>query len=129
MGECAWHYIPLLDFFLFQNRDEHDCTADHNHRCNRDYDPHKAAALRRNIVRHRGRENRLYLQYKRYRIFIKGCSKEDYDDFFRATGYIDQPQDSGAITSVFPVCDSDRCCKTYMDVPTTMLRWKTFLGR
>lgn len=63
------------------------------------------------------------------RIFIKGCSKEDYDDFFRATGYIDQPQDSGAITSVFPVCDSDKCCKTYMDVPTTMLRWKTFLGR
>ena len=47
-------------------------------------------------------------------LFIKGCSKEDYDDFFRATGYIDQPQDSGAITSVFPVCDSDKCCKYYM---------------
>ena len=66
MGECAWYCIPLLDSFPFQNRDEHDCTADHNHRCNRDYDPHKAAALRRNIVRHRGRENRLYLQYERY---------------------------------------------------------------
>lgn len=47
-------------------------------------------------------------------IFIKGCSKEDYDDFFRATGYIENTQETGAVTSVLPVCDSDECCKTYM---------------
>ena len=41
-----------------------------------------------------------------------GCSKKDYNDFFRATGYIDQPQDSEAFTSVLPVCDSDEFCKT-----------------
>ena len=44
-------------------------------------------------------------------IFIKGCSKEDYDDFFRATGYIENTQETGAVTSVLPVCDSDECCK------------------
>lgn len=46
-------------------------------------------------------------------IFIKGCSKEDYDDFFRATGYIENTQETGAVTSVLPVCDSDKCCKSY----------------
>ena len=46
-------------------------------------------------------------------IFIKGCSKEDYDDFFRATGYIENTQETGAVTSVLPVCDSEECCKTY----------------
>lgn len=46
-------------------------------------------------------------------IFIKGCSKEDYDDFFRATGYIANTQETGAVTSVLPVCDSDECCKSY----------------
>ena len=33
-------------------------------------------------------------------IFIKGCSKEDNDDFFRATGYKENPQETGAVTSV-----------------------------
>ena len=47
-------------------------------------------------------------------IFIKGCSKEDYDDFFRATGYIENTQENGAVTSVLPVCDSDECCEYYM---------------
>ena len=47
-------------------------------------------------------------------IFIKGCSKEDYDDFFRATGYIEQSQDTGAISSVLPMCDSDEYSKHYM---------------
>ena len=47
-------------------------------------------------------------------IFIKGCSKEDYDDFFRATGYIENTQETGAVTSVLPVCDSEECCKNYM---------------
>ena len=47
-------------------------------------------------------------------IFIKGCSKEDYDDFFRATGYIENTQETGTVTSVLPVCDSDECCKNYM---------------
>ena len=47
-------------------------------------------------------------------IFIKGCSKEDYDDFFRATGYIENTQETGAVTSVLPVCDSDECCKNYV---------------
>ena len=41
----------------------------------------------------------------------KGCSKEDYDDFFRATGYIENTQETGIVTSVLPVCDSDECCK------------------
>lgn len=47
-------------------------------------------------------------------IFIKGCSKEDYDDFFRVTGYIENTQETGAVTSVLPVCDSDECCKYYV---------------
>ena len=47
-------------------------------------------------------------------IFIKGCSKEDYDDFFRTTGYIENTQETGTVTSVLPVCDSDECCKHYM---------------
>lgn len=42
-------------------------------------------------------------------IFIKGCPKEDYDDFFRATGYIENAQEAGAVTSILPVCDSDEC--------------------
>ena len=45
-------------------------------------------------------------------IFIKGCSKEDYDDFFRATGYIENTQETGTVKSVLPVCDSDECCKS-----------------
>lgn len=49
-------------------------------------------------------------------IFIKGCSKEDYDDFFRATGYIENTQETGAVTSVLPVCDSDECCKCNTDL-------------
>ena len=55
-------------------------------------------------------------------IFIKGCSKEDYDDFFRVTGYIENTQETGAVTSVLPVCDSDECCKYYMilAIPTRM---------
>lgn len=44
-------------------------------------------------------------------IFIKGCSREDYDDFFRATGYIENTQETGAITSKLPLCDSDECSK------------------
>lgn len=44
-------------------------------------------------------------------IFIKGCTKEDYDEFFRATGYIENTQETRAITSVSPMCDSDKCCK------------------
>lgn len=44
-------------------------------------------------------------------IFIKGCRREDYDDFFRATGYISGARESGAITSKLPLCDSDECCK------------------
>ena len=47
-------------------------------------------------------------------IFIKGCSKEDYDDFFQATGYIENTQETGAVTSVLPVCDSEECCKNYV---------------
>ena len=43
-------------------------------------------------------------------IFIKGCSKEDYDDFFRATGYIENTQETGTVTSILPMCDSDECC-------------------
>lgn len=45
-------------------------------------------------------------------IFIKGCSKEDYDNFFRSTGYIENIQETGAVASVLLVCDSDECCKT-----------------
>ena len=47
-------------------------------------------------------------------IFIKGCSKEDYDGFFRATGYIEKSQDTGAITSVLPMCDSNEYSKYNM---------------
>lgn len=46
-------------------------------------------------------------------IFIKGCMKEDYDEFFRATGYISGAGETGTITSVLSVCDSDECCKNY----------------
>lgn len=42
-------------------------------------------------------------------IFIKGCTKEDYDDFFRATGYIETAQD-GVMKKKLPLCDSDQCC-------------------
>ena len=47
-------------------------------------------------------------------IFIKGCTKEDYDEFFRATGYISGTRENGNITSKLPLCDSDECCKYYM---------------
>lgn len=47
-------------------------------------------------------------------IFIRGCTKENYDEFFRATGYIESTQETGAITSKLPLCDSDECCKHYM---------------
>ena len=45
-------------------------------------------------------------------IFIKGCTKEDYDEFFRATGYISGTRENGNITSKLPLCDSDECCKS-----------------
>ena len=44
-------------------------------------------------------------------IFIKGCTKEDYDEFFRATGYIENTQETGAITSKLLLCELDQCCK------------------
>ena len=44
-------------------------------------------------------------------IFIKGCTKEDYDEFFRATGYISGTRETGTITSKLSLCDSDECCK------------------
>lgn len=44
-------------------------------------------------------------------IFIKGCTKEDYDEFFRATGYISGTREKGTITSKLHLCDSDECCK------------------
>lgn len=47
-------------------------------------------------------------------IFIKGCTKEDYDEFFRATGYISSTRETGTITSKLPLCDSDKCCKDDM---------------
>ena len=55
-------------------------------------------------------------------IFIKGCSREDYDDFFRATGYIQPAKENGAITFNLPLCDLDECCKHYMifAVPSRM---------
>lgn len=43
-------------------------------------------------------------------IFIKGCRREDYDDFFRATGYI-ETRENGGITGNLPVCDLEGCCK------------------
>lgn len=53
-------------------------------------------------------------------IFIKGCTKEDYDEFFRATGYISGARENGNITSKLPLCDSDECCKYYV-IPATPL--------
>ena len=55
-------------------------------------------------------------------IFIKGCTKEDYDEFFRATGYISGTRETGAITSKLPLCDSDECCKynVIFAIPTCM---------
>lgn len=47
-------------------------------------------------------------------IFINGCTKEDYDEFFRATGYISGTREAGAITSKLPLCDSDECSKDDM---------------
>ena len=47
-------------------------------------------------------------------IFIKGCTKEDYNEFFRATGYIENTQVSDAITSKLFLCDSDECCEYYV---------------
>ena len=44
-------------------------------------------------------------------IFIKGCTKEDYDEFFRATGYISDARETGTITYKLPLGDSDECCK------------------
>lgn len=44
-------------------------------------------------------------------IFIKGCTKEDYDEFFRATGYISGTRENGNITSKLHLCDSDECSK------------------
>ena len=44
-------------------------------------------------------------------IFIKGCTKEGYDEFFRATGYISGASENGIISSKLPLCDSDECCK------------------
>ena len=48
-------------------------------------------------------------------IFIKGCTKEDYDEFFRATGYISGTRETGAITAKLPLCDSDECSKCNRD--------------
>lgn len=48
------------------------------------------------------------------RIFINGCPKEEYDDFFRTTGYIENARENGVITENLPVCDSVECCKYYM---------------
>ncbi|MCI5924457.1 MAG: hypothetical protein MRZ30_06840, partial [Oscillospiraceae bacterium] len=59
-------------------------------------------------------------------IFIKGCSKEDYDDFFRVTGYIENTQETGAVTSVLPVCDSDECCKHPMMLTSPFRICKAF---
>ena len=47
-------------------------------------------------------------------IFIKGCTKEDYDEFFRTTGYISGAKENDAITSKLPLCDSDECCEYAM---------------
>ena len=55
-------------------------------------------------------------------IFIKGCTKEDYNEFFRATGYISSTRETGTITSKLPLCDSDECCKNYM----VLLYWRFF---
>ena len=47
--------------------------------------------------------------------FIKGCTKEDYDEFFRVTGYISGTRETGTVTSKLPLCDSDKCCKHNID--------------
>lgn len=44
-------------------------------------------------------------------IFIKGCTKDDYDELFRAIDYISGTRGTGTITSKLPLCDSDECCK------------------
>lgn len=44
-------------------------------------------------------------------IFIKGYTKEEYNEFFRATGYISSTRETGAITSKLPLCDSDERSK------------------
>lgn len=46
-------------------------------------------------------------------IIIKGYSKEDCDNFCWADGYIENPQEVGAVIFVLPTYDSDECCKTY----------------
>lgn len=48
-----------------------------------------------------------------YHVFIKGCTKEDYDEFFRATGYISGTRETATITSKLSLCNSDECSKTY----------------
>lgn len=55
-------------------------------------------------------------------IFIKGCTKEDYDEFFRATGYISGTRENGNITSKLPLYDSDECSKTYISIGITIDR-------
>lgn len=42
---------------------------------------------------------------------IKGCTKENNDEFFRTTGYVSGARETGTITSALPVCDLDKCCK------------------
>ena len=48
-------------------------------------------------------------------IFIKGCSGEDYDIFFRETGYI---KEKGGKSALIPIetkmCDSEHHSKNYM---------------
>lgn len=51
--------------------------------------------------------------------FIKGCTKEDYDEFFQATGYISGARETGTITSKLHLCDSDEYCK-YDMIPFCM---------
>lgn len=55
-------------------------------------------------------------------IFIKGCTKEDYNEFFRATGYISSTRETGTITSKLPLCDSDECCKSHERAKKYFLR-------
>ena len=59
-------------------------------------------------------------------IFIKGCTKEDYDEFFRATGYISGTGETGTITSKLPLCDSDECCKYHMILASPCCVLQTF---
>lgn len=51
-------------------------------------------------------------------IFIKGCTKEDHDEFFWATDYIYDTGENGNITSKLPLCDSDECSKYNMILTT-----------